>query len=113
VFLGGGRAFKQVGLCFSAATVLIARYGRTHADESSRTGYTAALAVPTLIFMMAASGAASFLPNLLILAAVWRFATGVTGALSLEDELDPPRRKARLYGLDSLCFEEIRCRREE
>jgi len=94
VFLGGlgdrETAFKQVGLCFAAATVLIARYGRVHgsANNENRSVYTVVLAIATLLFMLQASGAASFVPNVLIIAAVWRFATGVTGALSLEGELD-------------------------
>jgi len=74
VFLGGATGFKQVGLCFSAATVLIARYSRVSGsglDEGPGQGcYTVALAVATLLFMMTRSGAASFAPNLLILAAL-------------------------------------------
>jgi hypothetical protein len=117
VFLGGGTGFKQVGLCFSAATVLIARYGRVSGggglDEGPGQGcYTVALAVATLLFMMTRSGAVSFLPNLLILAAVWFFATRVTRALSLEGELDPPGQ-GPLYGVKRLRIEEFRRRQQE
>jgi hypothetical protein len=121
VFLGGlgerETAFKQVGLCFAAATVLIARYGRVHgsANNANHGFYTIVLAIATLLFMLQASGAASFVPNVLIIAAVWRFATGVTGALSLEGELDhipfPPG--PRLYGLERLRFEAFRKKQEE
>ena len=116
VFLGGGAAFKQVGLCFAAATVLIARYGRMNAGDptgESQGCYTAALAIATLLFMAQASGAASFLPNVLIIAAVWRFATGVTRALSLEGELDPAPPELRLYGLERLRFEAFRRKQQE
>jgi Domain of unknown function (DUF4129) len=121
VFLGGlgerETAFKQVGLCFAAATVLIARYGRVHGSTSNenRSFYTVVLAIATLLFMVQASGAASFVPNVLIIAAVWRFATGVTGALSLEGELDalPLPRGPRLYGLERLRFEAFKKKQEE
>jgi hypothetical protein len=116
VFLGGGTGFKQVGLCFSAATVLIARYSRvSHSglDSGPDQGcYTMALAVATLLFMMTQSGAASFAPNLLILTAVWFFATRVTGALSLEGELDPPSQ-GPLYGVKRLRIEKFRRRQQE
>jgi hypothetical protein len=121
VFLGGlgerETAFKQVGLCFAAATVLIARYGRVHGSSSNENHsfYTLALAIATLLFMVQASGAASFVPNVLLIAAVWRFATGVTGALSLEGELDsiPLPRGPRLYGLERLRFEAFKKKQEE
>jgi hypothetical protein len=117
VFLGGGAAFKQVGLCFTAATVLIARYGRMSTDGptgESQGCYTAALAIATLFFFMVqTSGAAGFLPNVLIIAAVWRFATGVTRALSLEGELDPGPPEQRLYGLERLRFEAFRRKQQE
>lgn len=102
-------AFKQVGLCFAAATVLIARYGRVHGsiNSESQSTYTAALAIATLLFMLQASGLAGFVPNILIIAAVWRFATGVTRALSLEGEIDqlPSPSRKRLYGLERLRIE--------
>jgi hypothetical protein len=115
IFLGRGSAFKQVGLCFSAATVLIARYGRVHnpLNDDKQGFYTAVLAVATLLFMMQSSGAVSFLPNLLIVAAVWRFAKGVTEALSLEEEMYAQRREHRLYGVERLRFEKFRLRRQE
>jgi hypothetical protein len=112
VFLGEGAAFKQVGLCFSVATVLIARYGRVSGAGDTQSAYTAALAIATLLFMFTASGGASFLPNILIIAAVWRFATGVTKALSLEGELDPRPQEHRLYGLERLRFEAFRRRQQ-
>jgi hypothetical protein len=115
IFLGRGSAFKQVGLCFSAATVLIARYGRVHnpLNDDKQGFYTAALAVATLLFMMQSSGAVSFVPNLLIIAAVWRFAKGITEALSLEEEMYAPRRERRLYGVERLRFEKFRLKRQE
>jgi len=115
LFLGGGAAFKQVGLCFAAATVLIARYGRvgSHFNDENQGCYTAALGIATLLFMVQASGAVSFIPNVLIVAAVWRFATGVTRALSLEGELDPRPPEHRLYGLERLRFEAFRKRQQE
>lgn len=116
VFLGGSTAFKQVGLCFSVATVLIARYGRvtSGSDPVFEPGcYGAALAIATLLFMLSASGAASFIPNLLIVAAVWRFATGVTRALSLEQELDTPSQGLHLYGVERVRVEEFRRRQQE
>lgn len=112
VFLGGGAGFKQVGLCFSVATVLIARYGRVSGAGDSQSGYTAALAIATLLFMLTQSSAASFVPNVLIIAAVWRFATSVTRALSLEGELDPRPKEHRLYGLERLRFEAFRRRQQ-
>jgi len=112
VFLEGGAGFKQVGLCFSVATVLIARYGRVSGAGDTQGAYTAALAIATLLFMFTASGGASFLPNILIIAAVWRFATGVTKALSLEGELDSRPKEHRLYGLERLRFEAVRRRQQ-
>jgi hypothetical protein len=112
VFLGGGAGFKQVGLCFSVATVLIARYGRVSGADDSRGGYTAALALAILLFMLTRSSAASLVPNVLIIAAVWRFATSVTRALSLEGELDPRPKEHRLYGLERLRFEAFRRRQQ-
>jgi hypothetical protein len=111
VFLEGGAAFKQVGFCFSVATVLIARYGRVSGVDDSQ-GYTAALAIATLLFMLTASRGVSFVPNVLIIAAVWRFATGVTRALSLDGELDPRPKEHRLYGLERLRFEAFRRRQQ-
>lgn len=110
---GGGIAFKQVGLCFAAATVLIARYGRTPGGDESQQGcYTVALAIATLLFMVQRSSLLDFALNILIVAAVWRFATGVTGALSLERELDI-RRDLELYGIARLRFETFRQRQQE
>jgi hypothetical protein len=109
-------AFKQVGLCFAAATVLIARYGRVHSsfNDQNHGCYTAALAIATLLFMIQSSGGAGFLVSVLIITAVWRFATGVTRALSLEGEIDPflpPQR--RLYGLERLRFEAFRKQQQD
>ncbi|HEX3529462.1 MAG TPA: DUF4129 domain-containing protein [Thermoanaerobaculia bacterium] len=112
VFLEGGAGFKQVGLCFSVATVLIARYGRVSGTDDSQSGYTAALALATLLFMLTRSSGASFVPNVLIILAVWRFATSVTRALSLEGELDPRPKEHRLYGLERLRFEAFRRRQQ-
>jgi hypothetical protein len=109
---GGEAAFKQVGLCFAAATVLIARYGRGGGDESQQGCYTAALAIATLLFMAQRSGPLGFVLNILIVAAVWRFATGVTGALSLERELGI-RKELELYGIARLRFETFRQRQQE
>jgi hypothetical protein len=122
VFLADGMdrsgAFKQVGLCFAAATVLIARFGRTSTSTLNQDQgcYTAALGIATLLFMVQESASAGLVPTLLIIlimAAVWRFATGVTRALSLEGELDPRPREHRLYGLERLRFEEFRRKQQE
>jgi hypothetical protein len=81
VFAGYSRAFKLVGLCFAAATVLIERYGRVNEDEVVQGLYTQFLAGATLLFMSIRSGGfRSFLLNVLVVAAVWRFATWVTRA---------------------------------
>ncbi len=134
LFLEGGHAFKQVGLCFAAATVLIARYGRMSGgaeplDDVSVSGratlfgsaelnqeqgcYTGALGVATLLFMIQRSTFVSLLPNLLIVFAVWRFATGVTRALSLEGELQAGPKEKRLYGLERLRLERFQERMRE
>lgn len=103
--------FRQVGFCFAVATVLIARYGRVGYVEIEKQGcYTVVLGGATLVFMLQASGPASLVPNLLIVAAVWWFATGVTNALSLESELGEEviRPSLQVYGVERLRHEDFR-----
>jgi hypothetical protein len=102
VFLVGAGSLKRVGFFFVAATVLIARYGKVHAIRKRQDIYTAILALATLRAMtIYSSGAASFLVNVVVIAAVWRFATGVTNSLNVEEEeIETGERK--LYGVERL-----------
>jgi len=106
-YLGGGPQLKWIGFCFAAATVLIERYGHTQGDRELQGCYTIALAGATIVTMLSepwesrAVGLGEKVANLLIIAAVWRLATGVTRGLSPE-EGKPAWRGTRLYGLDRL-----------
>jgi hypothetical protein len=113
VLLGGTTAIKLVGFCFAAATVLIARYGKVSAIEERQGCYTVFMAGALFLFLLKSSGLGGFLPSLLIVAAVWRFATGVTGALSFEGELEPDERRNRLYGVERLRLEQFRRQQQE
>jgi hypothetical protein len=137
LYLGATHAFKQVGLCFAAATVLIARYGRINPgsgavprgdpsisprkDPFAALGeindnqgcYTLVLGLVTLAFMLQRSSGVSLIPNVLIVGAVWRFATGVTRALSLEGDLESQPKQRRLYGLERLRLERFQARMRE
>ena len=106
VFAGYSTAFRQVGLCFAVATVLIERYGRVQEDEVVQGLYTQFLAGTTLLFMSIRSGGLrGFLLNVLVVAAVWRFATWVTRALALNGEgRDPVRSVAGLTVLALFAF---------
>ena len=109
-YLGGGAALKWVGFCFVLATVLIERYGRASSDSDLQGCYTGALAAATILVMIASpwdpeSGKAgrSF-ANLLIVGAVWYFATRVTRELSPEVGKPKPSRRTipQIYGGPSL-----------
>lgn len=93
LFLGGSRALQWIGFCFIAATVLIARYGRTHGDRATQRFYSGIL--------MAAAGMAIFsragpedvpLLSVVLFGLVWLYATRVTDALSLEGGAGEGRR---------------------
>lgn len=109
-FLGGGPQLKWIGFCFAVATVLIERYGHTQGDRELQGCYTAALGIATIMVMLAEPwedrpvGFGEKLANLLIIAAVWRFATKVTQGLSPE-EGRPVWTGLRLYGLERLRVE--------
>jgi uncharacterized protein DUF4129 len=119
-FLGGGPALKWIGFCFAVATVLIERYrhrGIFGGDADLQGCYTVALLGATVLVMLMApweersASAGERLANLLIIAAVWRFATGVTRGLSPEAD-QPPRPGLRLYGLERLRVEAWQRQRE-
>ncbi|HEV7508789.1 MAG TPA: DUF4129 domain-containing protein [Thermoanaerobaculia bacterium] len=119
-FLGGGPSLKWIGFCFAVATVLIERYRYqgVMGDADLQGCYTAALLGATVLVMLVAPweersvSAGERLANLLIIAAVWRFATGVTRGLSPEADL-PSRPGLRLYGLERLRVEASRQQREQ
>jgi hypothetical protein len=108
-FLGGGPSLKWIGFCFAVATVLIERYRHqgVMGDADLQGCYTVALLGATVLVMLVApweehsASAGERLANLLIIAAVWRFATGVTRGLSPEADR-PSRPGLRLYGLERL-----------
>lgn len=118
-FLGGGPALKWIGFCFAVATVLIERFRYQGAlgDADLQGCYTAALLGATVLVMLVApweehsASAGERLANLLIIAAVWRFATGVTRGLSPEADR-PSRPGLRHYGLERLRVEAWQRRRE-
>ncbi|MFL6232268.1 MAG: DUF4129 domain-containing protein [Thermoanaerobaculia bacterium] len=108
-FLGGGPQLKWIGFCFAVATVLIERYGHTQGDRELQGCYTAALGIATALVMLVepwepSAGLGEKLANLLIVAAVWRFATKVTQGLSPE-EGRPAGIGLRLYGVERLRVE--------
>lgn len=109
-YLGGGASLKWVGFCFVMATVLIERYHRATSEADLKGCYTGALAAATIAVMIVSpwdpeSGKAGpMFANLLIVAAVWHFATRVTRELSPEIDRAPrPRRTIpQIYGGPSL-----------
>jgi hypothetical protein len=106
VFLGGSVPLKQIGFCFAAASVLIARYGKVYAIRQRQMIYTGLLAVATFLAMTRfAGGAANFLVNILVILAVWRFASGLTNSLNIEEE--EKRDEHRLYGVERIKHEEL------
>jgi hypothetical protein len=106
VFLGGSTPLKQIGFCFAAATVLIARYGKVYAIRQRQRIYTGLLAFATFLAMTRfAGGAANFLVNLLVILAVWRFASGLTDSLNIEEE--EKKDEHRLYGVERIKHEEL------
>jgi hypothetical protein len=106
-FLGGGPQLKWIGFCFAAATVLIERYAHTQGDRELQGCYTIALSVATILVMLIEPwetrpvGLGEKVANLLIIAAVWHLARGVTRGLSPE-EGRPAAQTSRLFGLDRL-----------
>jgi hypothetical protein len=117
-FLGGGPQLKWIGFCFAAATVLIERYAHTQGDRDLQGCYTIALSVATILVMLIEPwetrpvGLGERVANLLIIAAVWRLATGVTRGLSPE-EGRPAVQALRLFGLDRLRAEAWQRKKEE
>jgi hypothetical protein len=115
VVVGPARALGWLGLCFTTATVLIVRYGRTDGDAGRQGCYTAGLLGATLVALVASpwespgAGPAGPAVNALILLLVWRFATEVTRGLSLEGE-DWSAPRPRFYGLERRALEEWRRR---
>lgn len=108
VFLTGTGALKRIGFCFAAAAVLIARYGKVHAIRERQMLYTGILGVATFFAMMKFSGGGiNYFVNLLVIAAVWRFATGVTNNLHVEEEEKIKPVEHRLYGVERLHHEEM------
>ncbi|UCH92806.1 MAG: hypothetical protein JSV88_21260, partial [Candidatus Aminicenantes bacterium] len=106
VFLGGSAPLKQIGLCFAAATVLIARYGKVYAIRQRQMVYTGILAAATFFAMVKfAGGGVNFLVNLLVVLAVWRFASSLTNSLNIEEEKKTDEH--RLYGVERLKHEEV------
>lgn len=114
-FLGGGPALKWIGFCFAMATVLIERYGRSSDDMYLQGCYTWTLAGATILVMLIAPWETQrrnpweMLANLVIVAAVWHFATRVTRGLSPETERDviprnPAATVARLAAFALLVF---------
>ena len=107
-FLGGGPQLKWIGFCFAVATVLIERYGHSQGDRELQGCYTGALAIATVLVMLLepwetrSVGLGEKLANLLIIAAVWRFATKVTQGLSPEEGRPAAGTGLRLYGLERL-----------
>jgi hypothetical protein len=109
-YLGGGQALKWIGFCFAVATVLIERYGRSSGDDAYLQGfYTWALAGATAFVMLVSPWETQrgnpweTLANLVIVAAVWHFATRVTRGLSPEAGSGLPKR--RLFDRDLLSIE--------
>lgn len=111
VVLPGGERLKQIGFCFAVATVMIARYGKVYVNRARQTFYTLALAGATVFAM--AYRAESFLDvalSGLIIAGVWRFATGVTNRLHLDPEDETEVEAVRLYGVERIRMEQHRTR---
>jgi len=106
-FLGGGPSLKWIGLCFATATVLTERYRRSSDLADLEGCYKMALAGATVLALLIepwetrSSGLLAKLANLLIIAAVWRFATGITGSLSPEAEPDGELRFLRRLHLET------------
>jgi hypothetical protein len=117
-FLGGGPQLKWIGFCFAAATVLIERYRHTQGDHELQGCYTVALGIATIFVMLVEPwetrpvGLGEKVANLLIIAAVWRLARGVTRGLSPE-EGRPVLQTSRLFGLDRLRAEAWQRKKEE
>ena len=107
VFLGDSASLKRVGFLFGAATVLIARYGKAYGEKGRQAIYTALLGLASIIALSRYStGPLNFIVNVAILLAVWRFASGVTNNLDLE-EAEKKKEQYRFYGLERLKHEAV------
>jgi hypothetical protein len=107
VFLGDSSSLKRVGFLFGAATVLIARYGKTYGQKGRQAIYTGLLGLAAIIALSRYSaGGLNFMVSVVILIAVWRFATGVTNNLDLE-EAEKKKDDYRLYGVERLKHEAV------
>ncbi len=117
-FLGGGPQLKWIGFCFAAATVLIERYAHREGEKELQGCYSVSLGIATVFVMLVEPwetrpvGLGEKVANLLIIAAVWHLARGVTRGLSPE-EGRPALRTSRLYGLDRLRAEAWQRKKEE
>lgn len=115
VFLGDSSSLKRVGFLFGAATVLIARYGRMYGERGKQIIYTVLLAGATILAMSRYSlGMLNGWVNILVVIAVWRFATSLTN--KLEGAAPPaamgttsPKEKGAspLYGVERLKHEAL------
>jgi hypothetical protein len=107
VYFGGTGSLKRIGFFFAAATVLIARYGKIYELRQRQAVYTGILAIATFLAMSRYSSAGlGVVINLVVVAAVWRFATGVTNKLDLVEE-EQKKDEHRLYGVERLHHEEM------
>ena len=115
-FVGAGPQLKWIGFCFAVATVLIERHRRSSGGENFEGHYTIALGLATVSVMMIEPwetrpvGLGERVANLLIIAAVWRFATQVTKGMSPEVGR-PGWTPSRLYGVERLRAEAIQRQR--
>lgn len=111
-FFGGGPSLKWIGLCFAVATVLTERYRQSSADTELQGCYTVFLASAIVVVLLVepwearSTGWSGKLANLLIVAVVWGFATGITRGLSPETTASskPAVVVARLAALALLAF---------
>jgi hypothetical protein len=111
-FFGGGPSLKWIGLCFAVATVLTERYRQSSADTELQGCYKVFLASATALVLLVepwearSTGWSGKLANLVIVAVVWWFATGITRGLSPETTVSPKPAAAvvRLAALALLAF---------
>ncbi len=106
VFFRESLAIRRVAFCFGAATVLIARYGRSYGEKGRQMLYTLALSFATVLVMMKYShGLQDFLASVLVVAAVWWLATHITDCLDIGDDEEP--EKQRVFGVERIAREEV------
>ncbi|MEM7587656.1 MAG: hypothetical protein AAF560_29990, partial [Acidobacteriota bacterium] len=104
ISFGGSQTLKWVGFWFVTATVLIARYSHMTQDKERQGCYTVALTAATIAVMTVApwesppDGLAGPLVNVVIVLGIWRFASRLVAALSLEGQ--SVASKPRLYGTE-------------